>query len=290
MDAIGEESTGKRNLEKFGRKLLSTCRDHIRQSLLKIKDEYEDSEKLNTREALLIPVVLTIGEIIQYFPKLMSSAFHLFEALKTIISSVIFDKDEHSVINSAIPSVQALPCGSREQSLSRPPSTMSDQDGLDSQPASSQNAQVIPNDVLKAFKADRRALFTERIRAHAVLTVGKFCLMNEKIAKSTIPVFVKQLRLNGDHIIRNNIALLICDLCMRHTSMVDRYSAIVAAYVKDGSTLVRYQILESLTSLIKEQFIRWEGQIMYRFVSTILDENKVTCEYAKFCLQSASKL
>ncbi|KAJ1365228.1 hypothetical protein KIN20_025467 [Parelaphostrongylus tenuis] len=42
---------------------------------------------------------------------------------------------------------------------------MSDQGSLDSQPASSQNAQVIPNDVFKAFEADRRALFTERIRA-----------------------------------------------------------------------------------------------------------------------------
>ncbi|KAJ1365227.1 hypothetical protein KIN20_025466 [Parelaphostrongylus tenuis] len=40
--------------------------------------------------------------------------------------------------------------------------------------------------------------------------------------------------------------------------MVDRYSAIVAASLKDGSTLVRYQILESLTSLVKEQFMRCE--------------------------------
>ncbi|KAE9417361.1 hypothetical protein Angca_004234, partial [Angiostrongylus cantonensis] len=128
-------------------------------------------------------------------------------------------------------------------------------------------------------------LLTQKVRAHAVLTIGKFCLMNEKIAKSTIPVFVKQLRLNGDHIIRNNIALVICDLCIRYTSMVDHYSPIVAACLKDRSTLVRQQTLESLTSLIKEQFIRWEGQIMYRFVSTILDENKIIREYAKFCLR-----
>ncbi|PIO69496.1 hypothetical protein TELCIR_08676, partial [Teladorsagia circumcincta] len=66
----------------------------------------------------------------------------------------------------------------------------------------------------------------------------------------------------------------------------NRYSPIVAACLKDTSTLVRQQILESLTSLIKEQFIRWEGQIMYRFVSTILDENKSIKEYTKFCLLS----
>ncbi|KAK6035194.1 HEAT repeat protein [Cooperia oncophora] len=67
--------------------------------------------------------------------------------------------------------------------------------------------------------------------------------------------------------------------------MVDRYSPIVAACLKDTSTLVRQQILDSLTSLIKEQFIRWEGQIMYRFVSAILDENKSIREYAMFCLR-----
>ncbi|VDK55275.1 unnamed protein product [Cylicostephanus goldi] len=70
--------------------------------------------------------------------------------------------------------------------------------------------------------------------------------------------------------------------------MVDRYSPIVAACLKDRSTLVRQQVLESLTSLIKEQYIRWEGQascIMYRFVSTILDENEIISDYAKFCLR-----
>ncbi|KIH46541.1 hypothetical protein ANCDUO_23406, partial [Ancylostoma duodenale] len=39
--------------------------------------------------------------------------------------------------------------------------------------------------------------------------------VDEKIAKATIPVFVKQLRLNPDHVIRNNIALVVCDLCIR---------------------------------------------------------------------------
>lgn len=61
--------------------------------------------------------------------------------------------------------------------------------------------------------------------------------------------------------------------------------------------MVRYQTLTLLSNLIKEQFLKWEGQvvffkfvyltilqIMYRFVSTLLDPEMDVREYAEFCL------
>lgn len=48
--------------------------------------------------------------------------------------------------------------------------------------------------------------------------------------------------------------------------------------------MVRHQTLTLLTNLIKEQFLKWEGQIMYRFVSALLDFEKDVKEYAEFCL------
>ncbi|KAK6032512.1 hypothetical protein OSTOST_01311 [Ostertagia ostertagi] len=306
LDAVGEECTGKKKLEKLGKRLLSLGRSHIRESLQKIDEEYDYPERLEARETLLIRVITTIGEVVQFSPRLMNAAVRLLDALKTILSSDIFNEHELPVVNSAIPSIQPTPIPSRAQSpspahsraSSPAPSVFSTNENQlfecnvgngsrfqDDQPLSSQNGPVIPQHILIAAVSNRRSLLTPRVRAHAVLTIGKFCLMDERIAKSTIPVFVKQLKLNSDHVIRNNIALVVCDLCIRYTSMVDRYSPIVAACLKDTSTLVRQQILESLTSLIKEQFIRWEGQIMYRFVSTILDENKCIKEYTKFCLR-----
>ncbi|XGW07954.1 hypothetical protein V3C99_010797 [Haemonchus contortus] len=291
MDAVGEESTGKKNLQKVGKQLLNISRSHIRESLQKIDDEYDYPDRLEARETLLIRVITTIGEVVQFSPRLMNAGVRLFDALKSIVSSDIFNDHELPVVNPAIPSVRPTPISSRANSPtpthSRAPSPTPSMvsSNQDDNPISAQNLPVIPQHILLDASANRRALLTPRVRAHAVLTIGKFCLMDEKIAKSTIPVFVKQLKLNSDHVIRNNIALVICDLCIRYTSMVDRYSPIVAACLKDTSTLVRKQILQSLTSLIKEQFIRWEGQIMYRFVSTILDENKIIMEYTKFCLR-----
>ncbi|KJH43439.1 hypothetical protein DICVIV_10539 [Dictyocaulus viviparus] len=230
VNAIGEEGTGREKLEKIGKTLLRICREHIRESLLEIKDEYDDPEKLNIRETLLIRVVLTIGEIVQFSPNLMCGAVRLFDALKTILASDVFHEEDLCVVNSAIPSIQPTPLHSREHSPSRPPTSSDQGDCAGSQPISSQNYHVIPRDIIKASKATRRALFTKRVRAHAVLTIGKFCLMDEKIAKSTIPVFVKQLRMNKDHVIRNNIALVICDLCIRFFSFSQMYGRSIMWY------------------------------------------------------------
>ncbi|EFO23042.1 hypothetical protein LOAG_05445 [Loa loa] len=122
------------------------------------------------------------------------------------------------------------------------------------------------------------------VRAQAVLAIGKMCLQDEKLAKKCVPVLSRQLLVNSSHLVRSNIVGVICDLCKRYTLLVDRHSAIVASCLKDPSTLVRKQTLMLLTHLIKEQFVRWEGQIMYRFVSTILDKNKEVREYAEMCL------
>ncbi|KAL6722660.1 hypothetical protein Aduo_017765 [Ancylostoma duodenale] len=289
LDAVGDEGKGKTSLAKIGKRVLDDCRGKIRESLYKIDEEYEDAEKLEARETLLIRMFTTIGEVVQFSPQLMSIGLRHFDALKTVLASDICHEEELPILNSAMPSLNPTPAASRAPS----PTHSVSSDGGSSQPTStsSQGASsthsgpVIPQHIVKEAVTNRRPLLTPRVRAYAVLTIGKFCLMDEKIAKATIPVFVKQLRLNPDHVIRNNIALVVCDLCIRYTLMVDRYSPIVAACLKDRSTLVRQQTLESLTSLIKEQFIRWEGQIMYRFVSTILDENKCISEYTKFCLR-----
>jgi hypothetical protein len=65
---------------------------------------------------------------------------------------------------------------------------------------------------------------------------------------------------------------------------VDRYTGTIAACLKDRSTLVRRQTLTLLTNLIKEGFLKWQGELMYRFVSTLLDECEQVREFAEFCL------
>lgn len=56
---------------------------------------------------------------------------------------------------------------------------------------------------------------------------------------------------------------LVIHLLFRYTLLVERHSAIIASCLKDVSTLVRKQALMLLTHLIKEQFVRWAGQVIY---------------------------
>jgi condensin-2 complex subunit D3 len=61
----------------------------------------------------------------------------------------------------------------------------------------------------------RAELLTRHVRAYAVLTLGKLCLFDEQLSKKCIPVFIRELKNNKDHIVRNNIVIVVCDLCIR---------------------------------------------------------------------------
>ncbi|VDM39632.1 unnamed protein product [Toxocara canis] len=149
---------------------------------------------------------------------------------------------------------------------------------------SQRTAQTLTDPAFVQSYVANPEVFNSSVRAHAVLTIGKICLVDDVLAKKCVPVLVKQLVDNPDHCIRNNIVAIVCDLCMRYTSLIDSYSGIIALSMRDRSTLVRKQAITLLTCLIKEQYIRWQGQIMYRFVSTLLDEDEGIREYSKICL------
>ncbi|VDM72836.1 unnamed protein product [Strongylus vulgaris] len=118
LDAIGEEGTGKEILGKFGNQVLDICRVKIRESLL--EDEYEDAERLAAREASLIRMVVTIGEIVQFSPRLMPAGLRHFDALKTVLASDIFQEEDLPVVNFAMPSVNPSPSTSRAPSPAHP--------------------------------------------------------------------------------------------------------------------------------------------------------------------------
>uniref|UniRef100_A0A1I7W6Z0 Cnd1 domain-containing protein n=1 Tax=Heterorhabditis bacteriophora TaxID=37862 RepID=A0A1I7W6Z0_HETBA len=292
MDAVGELAKGSRELEQIGKKLLDDGKEQIHDTLLHFNEELilNNGDNMIKKETRLIRVITTIGEVIQFSPQLINLCGKLVEALKTIMASDVINADPNiRVLNSAVPSLNPTPFGSRAPSRmidfpTHHPSQVSPYSKFlffilcssivlffISQPGASQPlsqvGSVIPQDIYGTTTGG--ALLTSTVRAYAVLAIGKFCLMDEKLAKACIPVFVKQLKINEDHIIRNNIVLVICDLCIRYTLLVDRYSPIIASCLKDRSTLVRHQTLESLTNLIKEQFIRWEGQVVFEIFNYI---------------------
>uniref|UniRef100_A0A8C5JG13 Condensin-2 complex subunit D3 n=1 Tax=Junco hyemalis TaxID=40217 RepID=A0A8C5JG13_JUNHY len=122
------------------------------------------------------------------------------------------------------------------------------------------------------------------VRAHALITLGKLCLQHEELAKKCIAALARELEVSPDVAVRNNAALVLCDLCVRYTSLGDRYIPNISLCLRDPHPFVRKQTLILLTNLLQEEFVKWKDCLFFRFVSVLVDPNPDIARFAEFCL------
>ncbi|CEF64381.1 Condensin-2 complex subunit D3 [Strongyloides ratti] len=224
-----------------------------------------EKEREDIKLAMIIGI---IGEIIDYEQSLINK--DLFEMIQIIMSSKTCIKAlrifQEQTLNGTILS-----------STCRQNTQMSQ---------FSQRNHIKPLSIMETFKTHhiKYANITSIVRAHCIILMGKICLVNEIFAKDVIPVFMKELVICKDYIIRNNIIIVTHDLCKRHTSLVGSYLNIFGACLSDDSVAVRIHTLHCLTKLLKEKYLLWKGGIMFRFVCTLLDKVEKVRDYAEFCL------
>lgn len=80
---------------------------------------------------------------------------------------------------------------------------------------------------------------------------GKLCLQHEDLAKKCIAALARELEVSDDVAIRNNVIIVMCDLCVRYTTMVDRYIPNISMCLKDPNPFIRRQTLILLTNLLQ---------------------------------------
>ncbi|KAM6107789.1 condensin-2 complex subunit D3 [Pterocles gutturalis] len=122
------------------------------------------------------------------------------------------------------------------------------------------------------------------VRAHAFITLGKLCLQHEDLAKKCIPALARELEVSHDVAVRNNVIIVMCDLCIRYTSMVDRYIPNISLCLKDPNPFIRKQTLILLTNLLQEEFVKWKDGLFFRFASVLVDSNPDIARFGEFCL------
>lgn len=81
--------------------------------------------------------------------------------------------------------------------------------------------------------------------------IGKLCLQHEDLAKKSIPALVRELEVCEDVAVRNNVVIVMCDLCIRYTVMVDKYIPNISMCLKDADPFIRKQTLILLTNLLQ---------------------------------------
>ncbi|KAM9982559.1 hypothetical protein ACTFIZ_007102 [Dictyostelium cf. discoideum] len=133
---------------------------------------------------------------------------------------------------------------------------------------------------------DEGEIIPVSIRAHAFITLGKLCLGDDKMAKKCIATFAKELEISESPIIRNNVMVVMCDLCIRYTQLVDNYIPNIAMCLRDPSELVRRQTLVLLTRLLQEDYVKWRGSLFFRFVEALVDPSPLVKQFANYCLMN----
>eukprot|EP00419_Tripos_fusus_P031091 CAMPEP_0172781380 /NCGR_PEP_ID=MMETSP1074-20121228/203391_1 /TAXON_ID=2916 /ORGANISM="Ceratium fusus, Strain PA161109" /LENGTH=1661 /DNA_ID=CAMNT_0013618357 /DNA_START=42 /DNA_END=5028 /DNA_ORIENTATION=+ len=101
-----------------------------------------------------------------------------------------------------------------------------------------------------------------RARGHAFAALGKFCLRKDVLAKKSVELLVLHLNPGESLVVRNNVLVVLGDICSKYTSLVDRFVPHMTDLFRDPGDLLRKQAAMIMASLLSEDFIKFRGLIM----------------------------
>ncbi|KAM6922519.1 condensin-2 complex subunit D3 [Lycodopsis pacificus] len=134
---------------------------------------------------------------------------------------------------------------------------------------------------LSQFKANS---LPSKVRAHGVITLGKLCLQHEELVQKYLPVFARELEVGTEVAVRNNVVVIMCDLCVKYTNIVDHYIPNISACLRDSEAVIREQTLIMLTNLLQEGFVKWKGSLFFRFMVALVDPVPAIASLCEYCL------
>lgn len=124
----------------------------------------------------------------------------------------------------------------------------------------------------------------EAVRAHAFIALGKLCLFDQKLAKESINLLVRELVKADSVAVRSNALLVLSDLCVRYTALVDNHVPVMATCLQDPHPLVRRHALLLISQLLVQDYVKWRGLLLHRFLSTLVDPNDDIAQLAEYTL------
>ncbi|KDO28200.1 hypothetical protein SPRG_06249 [Saprolegnia parasitica CBS 223.65] len=122
------------------------------------------------------------------------------------------------------------------------------------------------------------------IRALAFVAVGKACLADEAFAKESITMFMRELQTSPIEAIRSNILLVLGDLCIRWTSVVDVYIPTIASSLLDRSHAVRRNTLLLFSQLLLQDYVKWKESLLHYFLRALVDPHEEMASLAQHIL------
>lgn len=120
-----------------------------------------------------------------------------------------------------------------------------------------------------------------RVQALAWTTLGKLCLVNAALAKRCAPVFVQELARTPLPAVRNNILVVLRDLCVHFTALVDGHVPTLLRATFDPHVLVRTQALALLANLLQKVRVWWHELCLLLVYASLSTWASMACYHAR---------
>jgi len=124
----------------------------------------------------------------------------------------------------------------------------------------------------------------EKIRANAFVALGKMCLRSRSLAKENVQLFVRELSVANTSAIRSNAIIILGDLCVRYTSLVERHIPAMAKCLQDNAPLVRRHALQLISVLLLQDYVKWRGLLLQRYLAMLVDLDKDIASRAEYLI------
>lgn len=160
-----------------------------------------------------------------------------------------------------------------------------------------------------------------KLRAMAFICFGKLCLRDYKLSRDNINIFIREVNpiystsststaagndlmyssslanisdismncsmneLDCNDSVRNNALLILGDLCVKYTHLVDKYIDVLASCLQDRNASIRKHTLLMMTQLLSQDFIKLKGMLFYRFLLLLNDPDLQIQSFATDLLQ-----
>jgi len=123
------------------------------------------------------------------------------------------------------------------------------------------------------------------IRSHAMIALGKLCVLNELLAKKCIGAIANEMETSSDECMRNNALIILCDLTVVQTQITNPFIDTMATCLCDENIPIRKQCILLLSSLIKKEYIKWKGSLLYKFLFSACSSDAAVKKLTRSCLQ-----
>ena len=97
-------------------------------------------------------------------------------------------------------------------------------------------------------------------------------------------LFIRELQTATVASIRSNVLMILGDLCIRYTSLVDLYLPTMGGCMMDTSPLVRRHAIMLMSQLILQDYVKWRGVLLQYFLHPLIDSNVTIRELAEYIL------